>query len=234
MVADGTPDNLTDRGVSTSTGAGIKFGVQAAAAANLSVGASYQTKIRMSRFDKYSDLFAQRGRFDIPATGTIGLAYKTAPTSVVAFDIQKIWYSKVPSIGNPFSNLYKGLAGDPRHLLGGENGAGFGWRDMTVYKLGYQWQAAPTWTTRAGVSYGRQPIPKSETLFNILAPGVPEWHFTAGFTHPSGKDSEWSLAATFAPAKTVTGPNPLDVPGQQDISLKMHQLDLEVNWAKRL
>lgn len=234
MVADGTPDNLTDRGVSTSTGAGIRLGVQAEGAANLTLGASYQTKIRMSRFDKYSDLFAQRGRFDIPPTGTIGLAYKTAPTSVVAFDIQKIWYSEVPSVGNPFSDLYKGLAGDPTYLLGGENGAGFGWRDMTVYKLGYQWQAAPTWTTRAGISYGRQPIPDSEALFNILAPGVEEWHFTAGFTHSAGKDSEWTLAATYAPAKTVTGPNPLDAPGQQTISLKMRQLDVEANWAKRL
>jgi long-chain fatty acid transport protein len=234
MVADGTPDNLTNRGVSTSTGFGVRLGLQTSATPKLTLGAAYQPKIKMSRFDKYSDLFAQRGRFDIPANGSVGLAYKTGPDAVVAFDIQEILYSKVASVGNPFSNLAKGLAGDPSYLLGADNGPGFGWRDETVYKLGYQWVAAPGWTTRAGISYGRQPIPDSQTLFNILAPGVEEWHFAAGVSHSTGKDSEWTVAATFAPSKTVTGPNPLEVTGQQTISLKMRQLDFEANWAKHL
>src|SRR5690606_17575514 len=62
-------------------------------------------------------------------------------------------------------------------------GAGFGWDDMTIVKLGWQWQQSNEQTWRAGVSYGEQLIPDEEVLFNILAPGVQEWHFTVGFTH---------------------------------------------------
>jgi long-chain fatty acid transport protein len=234
FVSDGNADNLTDRGVATSTGAGIKLGVQTQASQAITVGASYQTRIKMSRFKKYSDLFAEQGRFDVPATGTIGLAYRVTPTSVVAFDIQKIWYSKVAAVANPFANLFTLMgSGNPAYGLGGDNGPGFGWRDMTVFKLGYQTELNPAWTVRAGISRTRQPIPSSEVLFNILAPGVQEWHLTGGFTHPTGKDGEVSAAITFSPGKTVKGPNPMDAPNQQTIELNMHQLDVEIGWAKK-
>ncbi len=168
----------------------------------------------------------------MPAAATVGVAWKNTPGSVLAFDVQHIWYSAVHSIGNPFANLLNGIANKkPNDLLGGSDGAGFGWRDMTVYKLGYQWQAGREWTLRTGVSYGRQPIPSSEVMFNILAPGVQEWHFTAGVTKKIGRKSEFSLAAMFSPSKRVTGPNPFDAPGQQTVSLKMQQFELEASYA---
>jgi long-chain fatty acid transport protein len=227
MVADGTPDNLTNNGIDTSTGYGLKLGVQGEVKQNLTLAAAYETKIKMSRFKDYEDLFAERGRFNIPPSATIGLAYKVDPLSVVAFDIQKIWYSDIPSVSNPFSNLFEG------NPLGSDNGPGFGWRDVTAYKLGYQREINPEWTVRGGVSYARQPIPDSEVLFNILAPGVMEWHLTGGFTRQTGKRSEFTMSFMYAPTVNVKGPNPMEVPGQQTINLRMREFEMEATWGIR-
>ena len=228
FVADGTPDHLTNQGTDHAYGYGGRIGLLAEVRPGLTVAGSYQTKITMGRFVRYSDLFAEGGKFDIPASGALGIAWKPSPASVLAFDVQHIWYSDVHSVANPMSNLF---TGNPADMLGGPNGAGFGWRDMTVYKLGYQWQATPTWQLRAGVAYGEQPIPSSEVLFNILAPGVQEWHFTLGFTKKVSRNGEVSMAFMYSPDKTVTGPNPFEVPGQQTISLKMHQFEAEVDYG---
>jgi long-chain fatty acid transport protein len=212
--------SLTDNGTDSSTGFGVKIGWQGEVSPGLTLGASYQTKTSMGNFDKYKGLFAEQGGFDIPATATIGLAYKATPSSTVAFDIQQIYYSDVASIANPFNSP---------GFLGDSNGAGFGWEDMTVYKIGYQWSTGPDWTWRVGYSYGKQPIPNSEVLFNILAPGVVESHITFGFTNKLSPTSEWNFAAAYMPSKSVTGPNPLTT--NQDVELKMYEYQVEASYS---
>ncbi|MFO8025001.1 OmpP1/FadL family transporter, partial [Thiohalophilus sp.] len=191
----------------------------------LTLGASYQSEMAMDEFDKYSGLFAEQGDFDIPATWTLGLAYDMGNSSTIAFDVQKIMYSDVNSIGNPISNLNPG-----NNLLGTDDGGGFGWEDITVYKLGYQWSTSAEWTWRVGYNHGDQPIPSSEALFNILAPGVMEDHFTFGFTKSTGADSEFNLAAMYAPENTVSGTNAFSAHGQK-VDLTMTQWELEASWA---
>lgn len=218
-----SPGNLTNRGYEMSYGAGLRLGWQGEVASGLTLGAAYTTKINMSKLDKYKGLFAEQGGFDIPASATIGLAWKTTPTSVLALDVQKIWYSGVKSINNDISRLFTAQ-------LGNDNGAGFGWRDMTIVKLGYQWESSPKWTWRVGVSHGRQPIPDSEVMFNILAPGVMETHVTGGFTMKTGKTGEFSMAAMYAPEKTVSGNAPAAL-GGMPIDLKMKQFEVEASWG---
>ncbi len=227
-----SPSNLTDKGTDTSSGLGFKVGIQGDIVTGTTLAASYQSKIRMSAFDKYKGLFAEGGDFDIPATWTVGLAWKPSTTNVVTFDVQKIMYSDVGSVGNPFIVLISpsGCAGGAtNYCLGGADGAGFGYQDMTVYKLGYQWEASPDWTWRVGVSTAIQPIPTSEVVFNILAPAVMKEHLTFGFTSKMSGTSEFSLAAMYAPSSSVTGKNPLNP--SQDITLEMTQYELEASWG---
>jgi hypothetical protein len=66
---------------------------------------------------------------------------------------------------------------------------------------------------RAGYSYGSQPIPDSEVLLNILAPGVGEQHLTFGFSKMISKTQEVSFAVMRAFSHAVKGANPLEVPG---------------------
>ena len=68
---------------------------------------------------------------------------------------------------------------------------------------------------RFGASHGNQPIPSSEVLFNILAPGVIEQHYTFGFSRELASGREVSLALMYAPSKEVKKTNPLEAPGRQ-------------------
>jgi long-chain fatty acid transport protein len=222
--------NLSNNGTDSSTGFGLKLGVQGEVSPGVTLAASYQSKMSMGDFKDYAGLFAEGGGFDIPATATVGLAWNTSPSTVLTADVQKIYYAGVDSIANPISNLTMGCGGgDATQCLGGSNGAGFGWEDMTVFKLGYQWAGSNGWTWRAGVSKGDQPIPKSEVMFNILAPAVMETHVTFGFTKEMGSNNEFNFAAMYAPEVSLKGPNPMD-PAQQ-IELKMTQWELEGSWA---
>jgi len=218
------PTKLTDNGSDTSTGFGVKLGWQGEVSEGLTLAASYQSEIGMSEFDDYAGLFAENGDFDIPATWTVGLAYEMDSDNSLTFDVQNIAYSDVASIGNP---MMPNLVSGPGNL-GTSNGAGFGWEDMTIYKLGYQWTTSPDWTWRVGVSTTDQPIPDSEVMFNILAPGIVEEHFTFGFTKKTGTDSEFNFAAMYAPEVEVRGVNPLD---GQTVTIRMQEYELEASWG---
>lgn len=219
------PAHLSDNRHDTSLGAGFRVGYQGRLTDYLAIGASYQSSIWMQDFDLYSGLFAQRGGFDIPWNWTAGVAVTPLDPLTFALDVQQIHYEDVASVGDPMMpNLM-------RTPLGGDGGAGFGWRQVTVYKAGLQWQANDDWTLRGGYSYCRQPIPSSEVLFNILAPGVMEEHATIGVTRALGRGRAFNLAVTRAFPKSVDGPNPMEVPGGQTIELRMDQWELDISYS---
>ncbi len=233
------PDSLSNNGGDSSTGFGIRLGVQGEVAPGITLGASYQPEIDMSEFDKYSGLFAESGDFDIPSTWVLGLAWDIGDSRVFVVDVQQINYTDVPAVSSPISNLGSCAPaplpgpGAGAGCLGGSAGAGFGWEDMTVVKLGYEWKTDDTWTWRLGYSFGDQPIPKTELLFNILAPGVMEDHFTFGFTRALDSNSDFNFALMYAPSVNVTGPNVFELPGQQTIELEMNQYELAASYSKR-
>ncbi len=218
------PASLSNNGHDESTGVGLKIGYLGHFSDRFSFGASYQSKVSMGEFDDYKGLFAEQGGFDIPSTWTVGVAIDLTDQLTFVFDVQEILYSDVAAISNPFlPNLQTARLGD-------DGGAGFGWEDMTVYKAGLQWEKRD-WTWRFGFSTGDQPIPESEVLFNILAPGVMEEHITVGLTKKLSSGRSFSLSLMRALSSSVTGPNPLEVPGLQTIELKMDQWDLEIGYA---
>jgi long-chain fatty acid transport protein len=219
------PGSLTDNDHASSYGGGVRVGYLGELTDWLSVGASYQSRIAMTKFDRYSGLFAEKGGFDIPQTLTGGVAVEPADKLTVAFDVQWINYESVKSVGNDF---LPNLAVAP---LGTDDGAGFGWHDMTVYKAGVQYEASRDWRLRAGYSYGRQPIRDNEVLINILAPGVMEHHVTAGVSRVLRKGQALNLAIVRAIPRSVVGPNNLEAPNRQSIELKMDQWEFDVSYS---
>jgi long-chain fatty acid transport protein len=108
-------------------------------------------------------------------------------------------------LGGTIENL-SGPLSDARYgnRLGGNNGPGFGWQNMSVVKLGVDYVWSPALTLRAGYSDTEQPVPEDETFFNILAPGVVEKHYTVGATLTRGSH-EFTMHALYAPRVDVKG-----------------------------
>lgn len=210
------PANFTNRGTDWSAGAGVRVGYLGHFGDKVSLGAFYQSKIWTGHFDKYAGLFAGHGGFDVPASYGAGIAIKATPALTIAADVKRIEYSDIASVGNPLSVLFTGKP------LGAEAGPGFGWRDITAWKLGLTYVATESWTVRAGYGHSGNPVPQSETLFNILAPGVVSHHITAGATHTTSSGLELTAYAMHAPKQTVRGKGSIPAPyagGEADVSL---------------
>ena len=198
--ADGA--NLSNRGKDSSTGVGARIGWAGTFFdEHLTLGANYSSKINADPFDKYQGLFAQKGDFDVPESYGVGAAVKITPQLTVAADVQRINYSDVKSVGNPFdvTQLQQG------HVFGTQKGPGFGWDDINIYKVGVTYQAHPKLILRAGYSHNDQPIPDSEVFLNILAPGVVQDHVSVGATWHVDQHQELSVAYTHALEDEVKG-----------------------------
>lgn len=193
--------NVTNKGKDTSRGLGLKLGWTGQVSPAVTLGATYQAKTKMSKFDKYKGLFAEQGRFDIPETFGFGIAVKASDKLTVAGDVVQINYGGVKSLANN-GDKFPGIAGTP---LGGDNGSGFGWTNQTVYKLGMSYQYAPNMLLRAGYNHAKAPIGSTQTFFNILAPATVEDHLTLGATWMMDNKSELSFSYMHAFEKKVTG-----------------------------
>ena len=233
------PGDLTNNDHDSSTGIGVRLGYQREVAPGIRFGIAYQPEIDMDEFDDYSGLFAEDGDFDIPSTFTIGMAFDVGPKNgVLVVDFQQINYEDVDAVSNPIDPLVDGsctpgsaaTGGTGDGCLGGDDGAGFGWEDMQIVKVGYQWQDGE-WTWRVGFSTGDQPIPSSEVTFNILAPGVMEEHYTFGFTRQLESNSSLDFAFMYAPEVSVDGENTFDT--AQEIEIEMEQYELALSYNRR-
>jgi len=226
------PKDLSDNGHDMSYGYGGSVGLQWNLTDDISFAAAYTSKMSMSEFSDYSDLFAEKGGFDMPSTWTIGMAVRPSDALTLMVDVQDIAYSDVKSVSNGIEGLFNcPILGGPdlEGCLGGKRGAGFGWDDMRVYKFGAAWDYTDTWTWRAGFSMTNQPIPKDQMTFNILAPGVMEEHFTVGFTQKLDGGNEVNFSFMYAPEVTVRGPQNFDP--TQRVTLQMQQVELELSYS---
>jgi long-chain fatty acid transport protein len=223
-----SPDNITNKGYDHAYGAGLHLGWIGKVNDAVTLGATYQTKTYMTEFDKYKGLFAEQGDFDVPESYGFGLALKPIRNLTVAADYQRINYSDVNSVGN---TLQPGLYNSK---LGNSDGAGFGWRDVNVYKIGLLYNYSDNLVLRAGYNHTTQPIPQSQTYFNILAPGVVQDHLSLGFTYAFENKSELSLAYTHAFENKVRGvgsiPNDPNN-GGGNANLKMYQDSLGIAYG---
>lgn len=221
------PGSVTNRGHDSSVGWGVKLGWIGQITPTLSLGASWSSRVETGDFDRYKGLFAEGGGFDIPASYGIGAAWKVTPALTLATDWQRIEYGDVKSVGNSLQKLFAG------NRLGSSDGAGFGWRDISVWKFGVVYEYDPKLTLRVGYSHAQQPIPDDQTFFNILAPGVVRDHWSIGASWKPNAGGEWSVSYTHAPKTTLHGNNSIPAAfggGEADIHLQEDILGLAYTW----
>jgi len=207
----------------------------------LSLGTNYASRVYMTKFDKYRQLFAEQGSFDIPEHYSAGLAFKFTPKLTVAADYQRINYSDIRSINNPGPNvndrsdlnpLCPGLD-TPNCLLGGNDGMGFGWTDANIFKIGANYDYNQTWSFRIGYDYNDGVIKDDQVLFNMLAPATVKHHATLGASYRPSKNMEWSFNYMHAFEETISGPTAYTnrAPGEDNGSISMYINSFGVSFA---
>jgi long-chain fatty acid transport protein len=200
---------VTNNDYDSATGFGARIGYMGMINDMIAIGASYQSRTSMGEFEEYAGLFAEGGDFDIPSNYGAGIALMPMEGLVIAADVTQIMYSEINSVANPL------LPNLGQAQLGTDDGAGFGWEDVTVIKVGAAMNVTPELTLRGGYNYGGQPIPASETLFNMIAPGVVEHHITFGGTYAVKPGVEITFAYMHALENTVEGEDSI-IPGMPE------------------
>lgn len=229
--------NLSNNGADNSYGGGYRIGGTVDVGGGITLGGAYQSRMRMSKFHKYGGLFAEGGDFDVPPTYTVGFVYQPTKKVSIAFDYQYIAYGDIETLGNGLANILT-----PGQNLGTENGPGFGWNDIKIYKLGLQLEASKNLTLRIGGSRGDNPVRDgfdrdangnfiSTTQFNIIAPGVLTTHYTLGMTYKLAGGNEFSMAYMHAKKNSITGQDTFAPSGTTSTELTMSQNALELSYG---
>ena len=217
------PSHVTNSGYSNSFGGGVRVGWIGELSHWLNVGATYQSRTYASRFSRYSGLFAEGGKFDIPANFAGGVAVKIHPKATVQFDTERILYGQVKSVANSDANLAP---------LGAGNGPGFGWRDITVIKTGLDYKLNSALTLRGGYNHAGLPFDGTQTFFNLLAPAVTQDHLHAGATWTLKSGKEINLAYIHAFEGHVNGVNSIPPSaGGGNANLSMYQNSVQVSFG---
>jgi long-chain fatty acid transport protein len=237
-----SPGNVTNKGHDDGWGVGVRVGYMGQLTDQLAVGIAYASKIPMSEFDKYKGLFAESGGFDIPSTFTVGFAWRPVPQFLVALDYQKIYYEDANSVNNPSAWIGRcippqmGGLGQREFCLGGSSGAGFGWQNVDVWKVGLQYDINDRWTVRAGYNHTDDPIGPQDVTFNIIAPGVVTDHYTVGATWRIDRQSEITGFFMYAAEDSVTGTSlfaGFGLPPTTTETIRMKQYELGIAYNRK-
>jgi long-chain fatty acid transport protein len=214
------PTSLQAPGHDSSDGVGVRIGWIGELAPGLSVGATFQPKIHMGSFSAYRGLFADGGSFDIPANYGVGVSWQATPSWTVAADVERILYSGVSAISNPSLPLMTLAMRQPAPRLGDPGGAGFGWGDVTVFKVGAAWKYSDALTLRAGWNHTDNPVTSADVFFNTISPGVVKDHLTLGLTYALSSRIDVSADYVHAFKNSVSGYAP-SMNGQGQITGKL-------------
>jgi long-chain fatty acid transport protein len=185
----------------------------------------------MGQFDKYKGVFADDGNFDVPENYAVGVMIKATPALSFGVDYKRINYNDIAAVGNPSTNN--------QAPLGAENGPGFGWQNVDVWKLGVEYAVSSALTLRAGYGHSDNPILARDVTFNIIAPGVVQDHYTLGLTYALSKNSELTVAYMHAAKQSVSGPSlfnafiPVPNAGGTE-KIQMYENSFGIAWGMKL
>lgn len=216
------PDHVTNQGKDGSLSGGFTVGWIGELAPGFKAALSYRSKSWTQRHREYRGLIAEGGKLELPAMWGGGLTYKPVPEVVLAFDYQRVEYASERAIGNGLAQLNEG------HLLGSDQGPGFGWADQNVYKFAVIWSATPQLDLRLGYLGASQIVQASDTLFAFLGCVTLTTHYSVGASYKFGK---WDVSGytAWAPKQTVRGENSIPAAfggGEADIGNEVYMMGL--------
>jgi long-chain fatty acid transport protein len=162
-------------------GGGFQLGLLFQANDDWNFGFSYKSPVWQEKWSfnaSTPDLAPRRIgiQAQIPAIYSWGIAYKGLPKTLLDVDLRYIDYANTSLFGQKVVD------------------GGLGWRSVFVVALGGQYQATDRLTLRAGYLYNTNPIPATNTLFNIQAPAIIQNTLTMGGSFQVTENVTLSLA----------------------------------------
>lgn len=137
----------------------------------------------------------------------------------------------IPSVLDGKTNGSTGGNNSSALETGNDQGMGFGWDNMTVYKLGVQYGLNKRWQLRAGYNYSKSPVADNQLTFNVLAPAVVEKHYSAGFTYKHSEELEITGTYVYAePASQTSGPYQ-NVVGAATANMHQNLFAVSLGWV---
>lgn len=186
--ANGNRSNVTIE-ASGITAWGYNIGFLAKPTEQYSVGISYRSKVDMEARGESADFqnipaSLQSTFFDttfdadlvLPAELTIGIAYDLSADTVIAFDINRTYWSAYESLDVHFNNG-AGLSSNPRN-----------YKDANIYRIGVQHRLNEMTTVRGGMYYDESPI--QDGYFTPETPRNDALGLTAGASYYLTKNLE--------------------------------------------
>ncbi|MCB1080889.1 MAG: hypothetical protein KDK69_03615, partial [Chlamydiia bacterium] len=199
----------------------------------ISGGLAFRTKTYMTHFDKYKGVISPHGRADLPATFFGGIAVKPFVQTTIALDIGRIYNGNVDTFAN--SPYIFNATLTPVNPHGASNGAGFGWKSSTVYKIGIAQDIADSLTIRAGYNYGQLPwdvnIPNTNAVYGTwILPTTIRHHLTLGASLELGAQI-LNAAFVYGFKHSVHGPiHPIAGGGNLETSTDL--ITLQIGFSK--
>lgn len=200
------PGHVTNKGYDYAFGWGVTLGWQWHITDCLTFGLTYQPQTSMTKLKKY-DGFIHKGKLDVPAIYSGGIAWRFCDCATIAFDVQHYDWNGVRNLHKPLlhTETVDNVEVEVLEPLGSKNGPGFGFRSQTFYRLGIDYNINCDWTIRAGYRYGNTPIRPSQTIVNQLTLDTPENFFTCGFSYRPNCNNEISGFFAWGFEKTIKG-----------------------------
>lgn len=225
---------LSNNGVDYNHGFGATLGALVKPHKMVTLGVTATPTVRMSKLKDYTDLMADGGRLDIPGRYVAGARIQPNDQLDVVVDFVRIMNRQVKTYGNNSRALIDGRCSTssatfaPQDCLGGKEGAGFGWANQTLVKVGGAYKLTTKDTVRLGVSYGNRIGHTKDIIINTLAPGAAaRWITSAGYSRvmPNYKLNSF---LTYIPAQKMDGVNELSSGRAQTVEFKVGGFGLGV------
>lgn len=194
----------------TSRGTGVRLGVNSEIAENVAIGATYQSRINMDTLLTYQGVYSEPGDFDIPASANFGLMVQATPTASLSFDVQRVLYSEV----NPVTSQQ--LPDRFLSLLGDSDSPDFGWQDLTIYSVGWNWQPSEDLAWEFSYSTSQQPTPDSSVLANAVESEYSDRNMSVGFSKRLSPYAQFRFSASYSPQEIFLNALSFQRPGDPD------------------
>lgn len=188
-------------GAEQSSGSALSLAWLSRANGPVRAFARLQSQVRMDEYRSYRGIFADPGRFDLPARAQLGLQFSPSNTHQWGVSVERVGYANI----RPFAS--QALPDRFQSLLGDSASPEFAWQDLTVYHVNYVYRPSDSEAWALGWASRQQPEPTSRRLANALASEFTDTNLSLNYVKNLTDSSRWRFGASYAPKSYFLGPS---------------------------